>query len=187
MKKQTQLLNKNITYTLKRNRHSRTMKVTVYCDGSVVITSPRNFGEMSIERFIKEKTSWILDRIAYFSKNKCSSVCKYTDVDYKRSKVKAEQIIKEKIEHYNLFYGFNYNDIRVKNQKSIWGSCSRRGNLNFNFRLLFLPERMLNYVVVHELCHLGEFNHGRGFWNLVKQTIPNYAEVRKELKQNRLH
>lgn len=98
-------------------------------------------------------------------------------------KERARAIVQQRIMHFNAFYGFSFGAIRIKNQKSRWGSCSKKGNLNFNYRIALLPERLIDYIVVHELCHLGEFNHSQNFWNLVAQTIPDFAERRAELKK----
>lgn len=84
----------------------------------------------------------------------------------------------------NLPYGFSYGRVSVKNQKSRWGSCSKLGNLNFNWRLLLAPLPVLDYVVIHELCHLKELNHGPRFWNLVARTCPTYAVHRRWLRQH---
>jgi predicted metal-dependent hydrolase len=72
-------------------------------------------------------------------------------------------------------------------QKSRWGSCSRKKNLNFNYKLIQLPLELADYIVVHELCHLQEFNHGQGFWNLVGETIPDYKARRDELRKKFIH
>ncbi len=81
-------------------------------------------------------------------------------------------------EHYN----FTYNRVAIRNTRSRWGSCSKRGNLNFNYRLLFLPPHLADYVIAHELCHLQEFNHGPHFWALVEKVIPGYRQCRAELR-----
>ncbi|HAO64836.1 TPA: M48 family peptidase [Candidatus Taylorbacteria bacterium] len=103
-------------------------------------------------------------------------------LEYLKYKEVARDLVLRKLAEFNLFYNFKYNRISIKNHKSRWGSCSKKGNLNFNYRLALVPESLVDYVVVHELCHLGEFNHSKNFWNLVAQTVPNYLELR-----NRLH
>ena len=104
---------------------------------------------------------------------------------YEQHKETARALVTRKIAEFNLFYNFPINRVAIKNHKSRWGSCSKKGNLNFNYRLALIPEALVDYVVVHEICHLGEFNHSKDFWNLVAQTIPNHAELRKQLHQTR--
>ena len=72
--------------------------------------------------------------------------------------------------------------IAIREQKSRWGSCSRKGNLNFNWKLIMAPPEALDYVVVHELCHLHEFNHSPRFWSLVAEQLPDYELWKKWLK-----
>lgn len=98
-------------------------------------------------------------------------------------KEKARTLAEERIRHFNQAYDFKFNRISIKNHKSRWGSCSRKGNLNFNYKIALLPERLADYIIVHELCHLGELNHSRKFWDLVAKTIPDYSKARKELRK----
>jgi predicted metal-dependent hydrolase len=101
---------------------------------------------------------------------------------YLQYKELARALVIERIKHYNSFYQFKVGRISIKNQKSRWGSCSKKGNLNFNYKIIFLPKEVADYVVVHELCHLGQFNHSKEFWKLVARTLPNYELLRKKLK-----
>ena len=109
-----------------------------------------------------------------------------TKIDYLKNKELARKIILDRVVRLNALYRFDVGRIAIRNQKSRWGSCSKKGNLNFNYRLMYLSSPLLDYVVVHELCHLKEFNHSAKFWELVKMTIPDYKNVRKELKKLRL-
>lgn len=95
-------------------------------------------------------------------------------------------LVLERLNFYNLHYKFSYNRITIKNVTSRWGSCSRKNNLNFNYRIAHLPKELSDYIVVHELCHLGQFNHSQKFWDLVEETIPNYLELRNKLKKIRV-
>lgn len=103
--------------------------------------------------------------------------------NFAEHKHRAEILVKERILHWNKLYHFSYNKITIRNQKSRWGSCSKKGSLNFNYRLVFLPGHLADYIIVHELCHLGEFNHSKAFWTLVGQAIPDYRKCRAELRK----
>lgn len=102
---------------------------------------------------------------------------------YRLHKPRARAFIEERIAVLNLHYGFSYGRIAVRNTRSRWGSCSLKKNLNFSYRLLFLPPELADYVIVHELCHLAEFNHSPRFWALVAETIPNWRNHRTLLKE----
>jgi len=93
-------------------------------------------------------------------------------------------LVKDKIEVFNKIYGLiPLNRIAIRNTKSRWGSCSTKGNLNFNYRIVFLPPKLADYLIVHELCHLKEFNHSKRFWDLVARAVPDYKKLQKELKK----
>lgn len=102
--------------------------------------------------------------------------------EYLENKASAYDLTVKKAEHFSSIYGFKYGKITVRNQKTRWGSCSRKGNLSFSYRIVLLPTELQDYLVVHELCHLKEFNHAKAFWDLVGKEIPNYKKLRKKLK-----
>ncbi len=102
---------------------------------------------------------------------------------YLKHRESAREFIHARLAYWNSFYNFEYKDVRIKNTKSRWGSCSKQGNLNFNYKLVLLPERLADYVIVHELCHLAEFNHGQKFWKLIERAMPDWRERRTELKK----
>ncbi|MBA3732767.1 M48 family metallopeptidase [Patescibacteria group bacterium] len=103
--------------------------------------------------------------------------------DFLELKEKARLLVKSRLDFWNLHYKFSYGRISIRNQRSRWGSCSSKGNLNFNFRIVTLAPHLTDYIIVHELCHIKQFNHSENFWNLVKETIPNCIELQKELKK----
>ncbi len=96
----------------------------------------------------------------------------------------AKSIILARVKHWAGILDVKYNRVAVKDQRTLWGSCSGRKNLNFNWRLAAAPPEALDYVVIHELCHLREMNHSGKFWALVSLTCPDYAARRKWLKEN---
>jgi len=97
---------------------------------------------------------------------------------------RAKKLINERLKYYNQFYNFVYHKISIRRQKTRWGSCSSNKQLSFNYKLFFLPIELVDYVVVHELCHLKEMNHGKKFWQLVSQTIPDH-KLRKKIINTR--
>ena len=106
--------------------------------------------------------------------------------DYLKYKKEVYSLILKRLDYFNRIYNYKYNKIRIKNQKTRWGSCSSKKNLNFNYKILFLKDYMQDYIIVHELCHLKEMNHSKRFWNLVNKTIPNYLNIRKELRDHKI-
>ena len=106
---------------------------------------------------------------------------------YAKHKEVALKLAEERVRHFNALYGFAFNKIQIRNQKTRWGSCSKKGNLTFNYKIALLPQRLADYIVVHELCHLGQFNHSEKFWNLVARAIPDHLAIRKELKQKGIY
>jgi predicted metal-dependent hydrolase len=128
-----------------------------------------------LNKYFKVRVRVVRRRIKVKNKKRSKS-------EYLEYKNQALDLVKNKLEHFNKFYNFKYNKVTVRNQSTRWGSCSKSGNLNFNYKLALLPENLVDYVVVHELCHLGEFNHSKNFWDLVARTVPNYKDRRQELR-----
>lgn len=172
-----------IVYKLKRSAKAKRMRLAVHCDASVVVMAPVKMEERVIDKFLVEKIGWLISKIEYFKNNQPLLPVKSTRRDYLINKRPAFKFVRERVAVFNQFYQFSFNKIIIKNQKTMWGSCSRKGNLNYNYKLVLLPQHLADYVVVHELCHLKEFNHSKRFWNLVAQVMPNYLELRRELKK----
>jgi len=99
-------------------------------------------------------------------------------------KDKAGVVFREKLDYYSRMMGLKYNQLRVKNQSTRWGSCSGKGNINLNWRVIMAPDQVINYLIVHELAHLRYMNHSKDYWNLVAQFMPEYEKWRKWLKEN---
>ena len=95
----------------------------------------------------------------------------------------AREVFTNRVEYYHRFTGGHYTSITIRDQKTRWGSCSAKGNLNFNWKLVLMPPEVLDYVVVHELAHRKEMNHSRKFWAEVKNVLPDYEKRRKWLKE----
>lgn len=120
--------------------------------------------------------------MAWFKKNR-QKKARRTDVHYQTYKEYAREVVRARVAHFNNHYNFTVGRIAIKNQKRCWGSCSAKGNLNFNYKIIFLPEALMDYVIVHELCHLKELNHSPAFWNVVAKAVPEYKTHRAHLRR----
>ncbi|MDP1833412.1 MAG: M48 family metallopeptidase [Candidatus Moranbacteria bacterium] len=181
-KRKININGKDIEYVFKRTKMSKSVKLAVYQDGHFVVSAPKWYPIYVINKFIEEKSQWIFDKVKdvdfdLLDRKKADEIA-----GYKKYVKLARVVVASRLEFFNRHYGFAYNRVAIKNQKTCWGSCSQNANLNFNYKIINLPEELRDYVIVHELCHLRELNHSRDFWNLMAQTVPNHRELRKRLK-----
>jgi hypothetical protein len=171
-------------YILKHNARSRHIRVSVSAGGAVKVTAPKRVSSSVINSFLLSKKDWLFSKVEYFKK---IPEQKFSAADERRyfveNKQKAKVFAEKKVGEWNKRYNFTFNRISIRNSRSRWGSCSSKGTLCFNYKIVFLPEHLANYLVVHELCHLKERNHGKNFWSLVAETIPDYLLCRKGLRE----
>lgn len=165
----------------------KTVAIQVNSDLSVTVRAPRSASEKDIEEILKKKEAWISKHIEKIKEAKERFEAEPTE-KLTREKVialaeEALKVIPERVEYFAKVIGVTYGKITVRNQKTRWGSCSSKGNLNFNCLLMLAPPEVLDYVVVHELCHRKQMNHSKAFWLEVEKVLPNYKEVRKWLKE----
>lgn len=112
-------------------------------------------------------------------RRRASTVTKH----YLEHKEAARALIHSRLEHFNSHYCLQYNRVAVRNQRRCWGSCTSLKNLNFSYRILFLPPELADYIIAHELCHLAELNHSPRFWSLLAETVPDYPVRKLALKK----
>ena len=117
-------------------------------------------------------------RIVRRRRRNSTAASKKKFVEHKES---ARALVHRKLEEFNRHYGFVYHRVTIRDQRSRWGSASKKGNLNFNYRIVHLPEQLADAIIVHELCHLKEFNHSKKFWSLVGETIPDHKARKQAL------
>jgi predicted metal-dependent hydrolase len=128
-------------------------------------------------------TAWVLQEIQRMKQvSTIQNFMRGTKKEYENEKENARGHITSRVTYWNAHYGYTYGRIAIKNMTTRWGSCSQKGNLNFHYKAMYLPSDLLDYLVVHELCHLREMNHGPAFWALVAKTIPAYKEQRRRLR-----
>ncbi|MDP3794971.1 MAG: M48 family metallopeptidase [bacterium] len=175
--------NGRITYAVRRSSRARLLRLTVYRDGRVVVTLPQRLGARHAERFIREKAAWVLAKVTHVKTQKPRYLFRGGIRQYLRHKTWALALVRARLAFFNAHYGFAYGRVMVRNQRTRWGSCSKERNLSFNWRIVFLPQALQDYLVVHELCHLAALDHSARFWALVAEKIPNYGLLRRDLKQ----
>jgi len=179
--------NKQISYALRPHKGAKRFRLTVYADRGLVVTVPkRNYDPRLLNQFIRKHSDWILSKISYYSEMKERLGIGDREKEYRERRKEARELVMSRINYFCSLYDFPVGRVTIKNQRTRWGSCSGRRNLNFNYRVVLLSPELADYVIFHELCHLVEFNHSMDFWNLVAREIPDYRKLREELKQHNL-
>ena len=161
------------------------MAIEIKRNKEIIVRIPYRVSERAAKKFVEEKREWIektLEKIDAAREN-IEEKPKFSETELKIIKKKAKREIPILVDEYAPKIGVSYNRISIRTQKTLWGSCTADGNLNFNCLLILLPERVMRYVVVHELCHRKEMNHSKRFWNEVSKILPDYKLLRKELKE----
>lgn len=181
MKKYIKINDRLVSYLYKKNRRSKRIKIS-YCRRlGLIITVPWFVNRWMAESFILKSSDWISQTIEKAENS--LSVDIFLDKKYQDYKEQARKYILDRLEYYSSLLDLSFGKVFIKNQSKVWGSCSSKKNLNFNYRLLFLEKELSDYIVVHELCHLREMNHSDKFWSLVKSILPDYERRRRDLKK----
>ena len=154
------------------------MSISIKIDGRVVVTTPKRVTEHMVSRFVDDHKELIAKNLARVSQRAIMRIPREDVVGLKK---RARELVENRSAHFAHLYNLSYKKITVRAQKSRWGSCSAAGHLSFNYKIAVLPPHLVDYIVVHEICHLKELNHSKRFWELVGHTIPNYRALRKEL------
>lgn len=178
---------KDIRYQIQVIRGNRkSIAIEIRPDCSVCVRAPYRMMNGEIRRFLQEKNDWIEKHLEAM-KEKQEQLSKVEPLSMKEIRELADQALKvipPKAAYYAKLLNVSYGRITIRNQKTRWGSCSGKGNLNFNCLLMLTPNEIIDYVVVHELCHRIEMNHSQAFWNLVESILPDYKDRRKWLKDH---
>ena len=164
-------------YTLIRSAR-KTLALQIHPDGSVIVRAPLKMPAKDIHAFVEEKSEWIAKHLPK------TTVVPFTHEEIRQLAEAAKQDLPRRVQYFAPLIGVTYGRITIRSQRSRWGSCSSKGNLNFNCLLMLCPEAVRDYVVVHELCHRIEMNHSPKFWAQVERVCPNYRAHRKWLKDH---
>ncbi|MFQ8776751.1 MAG: M48 family metallopeptidase [Roseburia sp.] len=177
MKRRTE----HFTYELVRARR-RSMSLKVELDGTITVRAPFRTPPETADWFVESHRDWIEVRLRA-GEQILAVRPSYTETERLEGK-KSGKRVKERCCYYAGLMGVSYGSITVREQKTRWGSCSAKGNLNFNWKLVLMPEEILEYVVVHELAHRLQMNHSMEFWDEVEKILPDYRKRRQWLKEN---
>ena len=169
-------------YELIRSRR-KSLAIQVKPDGGVIVRAPLRLAKYRIERFITEHEDWIRMQQKKVEKYR-EQIHIITEEERQNGILRAKEIFPERTAYFAKRMGVTYNRITIREQKTRWGSCSSRGTLSFNYRLIYGPAGPLDYVVVHELCHLTHMNHSKDFWNMVERIMPDYRIYKQWLREH---
>ena len=168
--------------------HSRrkTLSMQVKGDGQVEIRAPLRTSDAEIRRFLETHRRWLEKHLqkAQALQQAKAGVRKLTAAETAELKKKAKRILPERVAYWAPLIGVRPGRIAVRCQKTRWGSCSAKGNLNFNCLLMLAPEGVIDYIVVHELCHLKHMNHSKRFYAEIEKVLPDYRQHQQWLKDN---
>ena len=171
--------NINVIYS---NR--KTFGLEIKPNEEIVARVPARAALCDIENFIRKHQQWIenhLKKVRAANKS-AAAASQITNDDIKRLAASAAEYIPERVKYYSDIIGTDYGQITIRAQKTRWGSCSAKGNLNFNCLLMLTPPDVIDSVIVHELCHRLEMNHSKRFYGNVRKFYPQYDECNKWLK-----
>lgn len=171
---------------IKSNR--KTIAIEVRPDLRVIVRAPKRASNREIMKFVEQKQDWIAKHLAQmqirYEETRRRKEKQFTDDDIRKMKDEAKKVIPDRVKYYADIMGVTFGKITIKNQKTRWGSCSSKGNLNFNCLLMLTPDKVRDYVVIHELCHLKQMNHSKMFWAEIEKVMPDYKVYRQWLSQN---
>ena len=174
-----------VTYTLTRRR-VRNINLRVRADGSVAASAAPRVSVMKVDAFVASKADWVRSAQARVAARREQEAAQQPELPTRAEALAHIQVLCRA--YYPQFAatcpGGHMPKIAVRDMTTRWGSCSVRGNLNFNWKLALMPEEILDYVVVHELAHRVEMNHSPRFWAVVETVLPDWRERRRWLKQH---
>ena len=167
-----------ISYRIVRSNR-KTIAIQIAPAGEILVRCPNRMRDAEVRRFVESKRWWIEKQ-----RQRMPPQPPLTEAERQRLILQAKATLPVTVARFAAAMGVTYGRITVRSQRSRWGSCSGRGNLNFNCLLMLVPEQVRDYVVVHELCHRKEMNHSAVFWAEVEKVLPDYRQHRRWLKEH---
>lgn len=163
----------------------KTLAIQIKEGGKVVVRAPMRTSRKQVEAFLTEKQEWIRKYLEKAGAQDLIPLAERLNEEERREAIsRSARVLAEKTAFYAKKMGVTYGRITIREQKTRWGSCSSAGNLNFNWKLILMPEKVLDYVVIHELAHRKEMNHSPAFYQVVCQVMPDYQIYQKWLRDH---
>lgn len=155
-------------------------------DNEILVKTPNGMSRQEIVAFIYQKREWIEKhwQVVQERNQKMEQMEPYTMEEIRALAEKALVVIPKKVKYYADLIGVDYGKITIRNQKTRWGSCSSKGNLNFNCLLMLMADEVIDSIVVHELCHRKYMDHSPWFYAEIEKVFPEYKKCQKWLKEN---
>jgi predicted metal-dependent hydrolase len=169
----------SIPFDLRYSKTSRRVRIAVHADGSVTVSAPKGLSAERITPMVESKRLWIERAIEKCRKRSAGAVLHKENIDRIEFSRKVGNLIDAKAK----IIGVYPRKIGVRKMRSRWGSCSKEGNISINLLLGHLPPDLLEYVVIHELCHMVHHDHSRNFWALVGKYVPEFKSHKKQLRR----
>lgn len=160
----------------------KTVAIEITPRGEILVRCPNRLAKKEIQKIVDSRQEWIADHLSRLRQK--PSLPPFTRAEIHDLSQQAKRLFPERTAYFAQLLEVSYGRISIRSQHTRWGSCSAQGNLNFNCLLMLTPPEVLDYVVVHELCHRKEMNHSPRFWALVAQVLPDYSLHRQWLKEN---
>lgn len=165
----------------------KTISIQITPDAKILVRAPQRVSDKEIDRLLAKKSDWIEKHLEEarirLAREEAEGHKPLTNQEIRELADKALEYIPKRVAYFAEIIGVDYGRITIRNQKTRWGSCSSKGNLNFNCLLMLTPPEIIDYVVVHELCHRKEMNHSKSFWNHVANVLPEYKTYVRWLKE----
>ena len=196
-----------LDYELER-KNKKTVSVKILADGRVLVSAPKHLPKSAIADMLNKHQKWIEKKQAEYAKLRqeqgsfdfsagqrllylgeyypCAEVCDREAAFGQAGKWYREQaqtIVPPRVSFWAKQMDVAYAKVKINSARSRWGSCSAKGNVNFSWRILFLPPELVDYIIVHELCHLKQLNHSTTFWREVADILPDYRTRQAALKE----
>ena len=185
-----ELQKENQTLVLSVVRSARkTIRLQVCENGDAVLRIPNQLSADALQKFLDSEHAWIWKKVEQMQMRmeQRQETGAVPVGELSRDELeKIKKKIESRVNAYKKAMGVTIGWITIRNQKTRWGSCSSKGNLNFNYQLYYLPDELLDYVVIHELAHRRYMDHSKEFWAEVEKYCPDYRERRQQLKKYKL-